>query len=323
MKRGFTLVEILLSIGIIGIISVLTFVSTKNMLTNNYSKFYYAAYDIVKKAGYSAVVECNNAPSCFFSAFNQFHPILESQVNIVPGSSTEGAFTINNTNIQNIGNTDPNFIISNGMRFWLSNAYYFPNIIQGASPFVNCFVYIIFVDLNGPKGPNRYTYNPNRDKEKPDIVPFILTERGDVIPFGLPEFDPDYFIVRVDFPDTVVINLSGNDEVVRNRKNITLPIDPDTNPKVAGSPAMTLHQAKTVAWGVSSAQYGQDENQPLSLFNADTGFLVLSSYLLGNVGKQSVSPAEVKYWDVEYNSADTNHGCRPNVSPCKITPLRK
>ena len=51
--------------------------------------------------------------------------------------------------------------------------------------------FIVYVDLNGKMSPNRFTL------PHPDIVPFIATFKGDVIPVGLPVLDKTYATARV------------------------------------------------------------------------------------------------------------------------------
>ena len=57
--------------------------------------------------------------------------------------------------------------------------------------------FIVWVDLNGDRNPNIAEWNKNKPS---DIVPFVVTTSGSVIPIGGPTIDTRYTTVRIKYP---------------------------------------------------------------------------------------------------------------------------
>ena len=57
--------------------------------------------------------------------------------------------------------------------------------------------FIVWVDLNGDRNPNIAEWNKNKPS---DIVPFVVTTSGGVIPIGAPTIDTRYITVRIKYP---------------------------------------------------------------------------------------------------------------------------
>ena len=56
--------------------------------------------------------------------------------------------------------------------------------------------YIVYTDINGKKSPNRLNLEEGNELY-PDIVPFAVTTRGEVIPMGYPIYDTMYLSAQV------------------------------------------------------------------------------------------------------------------------------
>lgn len=65
---------------------------------------------------------------------------------------------------------------------------------------VNMPYFLIWVDLNGNRGPNTIKWKESRAA---DIVPFVLTRSGQIIPVGYPTVDKKYMLGRVKYSTEV------------------------------------------------------------------------------------------------------------------------
>lgn len=82
----------------------------------------------------------------------------------------------------NIGNwAEPNFIATNGYRYYFSKWYYF-NDEYGVVSDTYGFR-IVAVDINGTNGPNTTEYDA-KTEILPDIVQFLVLDNGEVYPIG-------------------------------------------------------------------------------------------------------------------------------------------
>lgn len=169
----------------------------------------------------------------------------------------------------------PSFIAANGQKFYISGltSANFPIMANGSDEALRERRYYRFVavDLNGDSGPNRqyakgakfpWTLEAGATAVEdsgsyPDIVLFALTDNGQVIPLGLPEFTTVYATAKVYFPEFLdKVNADGT--FVRNSLTV--------------SDTMDLYSAKLMAWSDNGANapnllFGQsvDEHNPLSL----------------------------------------------------------
>ncbi len=90
------------------------------------------------------------------------------------------------------------FVASNSMKFYISPLQQV-KIINAVSPKQKIALryFIVWVDLNGKKRPNSAFKNK---KGIIDIVPFIVTTTGAVLPAGYPTTDVRYFSAYVQYP---------------------------------------------------------------------------------------------------------------------------
>lgn len=95
-------------------------------------------------------------------------------------------------------NTKMAFRATNSMKFYISNMASISvpdNINNNNSRTVKYFV--VWVDLNGDRRPNITAWT---EKKPADIVPFVITTSGIVIPVGAPILDSRYATVRIQYP---------------------------------------------------------------------------------------------------------------------------
>lgn len=171
------------------------------------------------------------------------------------------------------------FITSNGMTAYLSAVDSYP-ITIGTITYDN-FYRVVFFDLNGENRPNTAVYAPSRMN---DIVAFLVTEYGDVLPLGYPEIDKRYLTAKVHYPD-------GDTE--------------DELDKYSSS--MSYYEAKANAWGVSPTNYNIEEIMSLK-FNDDlpagnikiTAFPVVTGADTTN-GCVNATTTNVSACEVEFN----------------------
>ena len=235
-KSGFTLPELLIVLTIAGILIVISLYTVNNRFTDFFTR-YYAAYDALNKAVYNTYtdtycrVDAVGSPDCvvgndsFSSASkknkNEGRPFptttkqlcnrLKEYLNAVDGEGKCGAASVTDPrNIYVNGSDKPylQFALSNGFRIYFSNIYKNADFPHGETQKKYNF-FIVYVDLNGKQGPNRFTL------PHPDIVPFIITFKGDVIPVGLPTLDKTYATARVVTSDGTETKSFTIDEAVQ------------------------------------------------------------------------------------------------------------
>lgn len=93
------------------------------------------------------------------------------------------------------------FTTTNSMRYYISE----PNSVAVKdaaidNSIVNLPYFLVWVDLNGNRGPNTTEWKESRSA---DIVPFVLTISGKVIPVGYPTIDKKYMQGRVRYSTDV------------------------------------------------------------------------------------------------------------------------
>lgn len=272
-KLGFTLGELLVVIGIIGILTALAVTTIKPAEKKAVKYLYMNAYNSLSKAYYNAVLK-------------GYNPFTELEFDgITPehtDSSDSGAeilcrgltFWINtDTNKKNaerdysescsaskitseLGDEflDENvqFTATNGMKFYISK-------MLGDDAFK---FYLVFVDVNGTRPPNsvEYTFkggktaddyddsDPDsaekkaRDLKEPDIYAFAILDTGRVCPIGIPEYDSNIMTARFGYFD------SDGEPLYTKR-------------------SLAYYQAKGAAWGY----YSSATPAPLS-YNSDEIF---------------------------------------------------
>ena len=208
-KNGFTVVEALIVLTVIGTILIFELIVLQGRI-NQYSASYFNAYDNLKKASYNILAdmycfdgattsdaECNKGPRPYPTTSEGLCNRLKEFINFPPDDDA-GACNAPSINEEatNIGNNTLKFTASSGYKFYISDMY----TKQVDDEKISYFV--VYVDINGKNPPNKID-NSKNDKIYPDIVPFILTTRGDAAPAGIGAYSTLYMTSKILYPDTV------------------------------------------------------------------------------------------------------------------------
>ncbi len=208
-KLGFTLAELILCIGIIGILSTLA-ISTIKPYDKAIKYLYSNTFHTLNRVYYNAMSDYlpqhldldpfgdedaqNNLVHAVGNDFGteRLCKLLDHYINTTGaeckaekaiGSSGAGS-DFNDNNVQ--------FTAVNGIKFYISRMY---SLTYDASTTLK--YYLVFADLNGERGPNTLEYSESRD---PDIFTFAVVG-GDVqpgvLPIGIAEIEPKYLLSRV------------------------------------------------------------------------------------------------------------------------------
>lgn len=99
------------------------------------------------------------------------------------------------------------FITTNSMKYYISepNSVTVKDAAMDNSDVILPY-FLIWVDLNGKRTPNATTWKESRAA---DIVPFVLTRSGKVIPVGYPTVDKKYMQSRIKYGIDVRDNFSN------------------------------------------------------------------------------------------------------------------
>ena len=203
MKRGFTLAEVLITLGIIGVVAALTIPTLiqnykntvyVNQLKKSYSVIQNGFKLIISQDGVAEMSDTdfmqvkNNYSITSDDFYNQTLPMFKNAFNIIQSySATEykslnpksNLVTDSNYCKQNVGKTyglsyklynKDMCIPESGILFILKDGSYF--ILESAS---SPFISEIFIDVNGLKAPNMYGF---------DAFSFMLLIDGSVVPSG-------------------------------------------------------------------------------------------------------------------------------------------
>ena len=90
------------------------------------------------------------------------------------------------------------FRATNSMKFYISElaSVNVPDNMNNNTQ-QNVKYFVVWVDLNGDRRPNTTAWS---EKKPADVVPFIITTAGKVIPAGAPILDNRYSTVRIQYP---------------------------------------------------------------------------------------------------------------------------
>ncbi len=276
-KKAFSLVEVATVMVFAGVILIYELVILNGKI-NNYNSAYYNAYNTLSLLTYNVFAdpECVNAVNdnselgkkCYGNnygnekrgfpingidlcyRFSEFLNIPKSGLHC--GGGDEDAdeekqdgvskFTVNES-ADNIGKATRRFTTSNSNRFYIDDRLYeykgdeekfrYPD---GSDAKLEYF--IVYIDINGSKGPNKVKTEAN-GKYLPDIVPFAVTRRGEVIPMGYPIYSQTYMSARVETED-VNENSTTNEDGTTSTNN---------DQKKFVSDSMTYYEAIHRAYG--------------------------------------------------------------------------
>lgn len=267
-KRGFTLAEIVICMAIIGIIMSIALTTVKPR-QKAMKYLYMNAYQSVAKAYYNGFIQGFNPfldkdgtthSSTTDTGSEELCKALSSFINstdTVVEAGKDYSNSCSPTKITSeLGNSFEDkkiqFIAAgSGMRFYTSEMLE----KDGPIPF-----YLVFVDLNGPKKPNRMDYAPTDKKKQhdPDIYAFAVLNNGTTVPLGVPEYDTRYMTARIVYFD------KNGDEIYSKTPR-------------------AYYQAKGEAWGF----YGDSTINPLEHYE-DIEPHTMNDYIRSKINQNSL-----------------------------------
>lgn len=185
MKKAFSLVEILIVIGIIGIVSV-AMITTLKPRELEVRYLYLSSYKFLKDACDNILMDAEHAEPAqeFPMNPNAFCNALIGYINIVPGTNKCSAAKPAYSATTFSEAWTPSFIASNHMRLYVSNA----TTINGKAHI------IVWVDLNGDRKPNTSKWKQNKVA---DVVGFDVDADGDITILGYPRIDTRYLVAKI------------------------------------------------------------------------------------------------------------------------------
>lgn len=218
-KKAFTLTEILIVMGIVGFILVIQLIVLMGKV-NQYGGVYYTAYNALKRASYNVLADIY-CPDCYATGGNSCSgAVCKNHARNFPTTTKEfcqrlagiegsaspankGFFNVAENKCSNeaIDHSAPDFsdeniqfITSNSMKFYISKLYKIKDTLGNETKF-----FVVYIDLNGNNRPNMYGVKEGSDL-LPDIVPFAVTTKGEVVPMGIPTDKLTYMSARVSEP---------------------------------------------------------------------------------------------------------------------------
>lgn len=234
LKKAFSMIEMLIIIVLIGFIVIAELMILNNKI-NEYGQPYYTAYNALKKAAYNVLADiycpgdsCPDktltAPRAFPTNSQDLCLRLAEFINTAQLNCTLGGDVkdINDMADNLNAATPPRMIATNSFRFYFSGMKTVNDIHDVYGNLYDMNYFVVWVDLNGEKEPNRLTCNES--KLYPDIVPFAITTRGEVIPMGFPVYNTLYLTAKIKFP-TEIETVEENGEIketVNNKSSASL-----------------------------------------------------------------------------------------------------
>ncbi len=237
-KSGFSLIEIIIVFTIIGVVVILELIVLQGR-ANQYGAAYYNVYSALKKTSYNILADmyCPNAnsedPACKLGPrpfpdnsydlcrrMAEFINVPNNQLTC--GANAEDTTRDVNDDATNIGEDTLRFTASNSNRFYMTSKKTYTFTTGETLDY-----FIVYVDLNGKEKPNSAT-KKQASEIYPDIVPFAITVRGEVIPMGWPIFSNMYITAKIKYPAAEV-----NGQIVDDRYSKT----------------MSFYEATYGAWG--------------------------------------------------------------------------
>lgn len=302
-KRGFSMIELVVIMCFIGFLVIIELVILNNKM-NEYATPYYTVYNALKKASYnvladmycpdpkSADAECRVAPREFPKTSDKLCSRLAEFLNTAELNCDATELDINDE-ANNINPNKPRMVASNSYRFHFSDLKEID--IPDNNGNLNTIQYFVaYVDLNGKKRPNRLTCDGG--KLLPDIVPFAITRRGEVIPMGFPVYSNIYMTAKIKFPS--MLNADGKMEA-------------------RSSASMSFYNAIYGAWGKEGTKdVHTNMDIPFSIVFAQ------DSIYDGSMIRQCYDGRTPELKDeTEYKDAAINHqgdGCEGGTYNCRV-----
>lgn len=267
-KIGFTLGELLVVLGIIGILTAVAVTTIKPAEKKAVKYLYMNAYNSLSKAYYNAVLKGYNpfTEEEFQGLTPEHSETVDTGTEILCRGLTywintgtneknddhDYSTTCSSTKLtselaDDFSDENIQFVATNGMKFYISK-------MLGDEDFK---FYLVFVDVNGTRPPDsiEYTFKGGKsaddydDDEKkakdliePDIYAFAILDTGRVCPIGIPEYDSNIMTARFGYFD-------------------------DEGEPLYTRQSLAYYQAKGAAWGY----YSNEEMSPLD-YNEDEVF---------------------------------------------------
>ena len=197
-KSGFTLAEIVITTAIIGIVSLLGIMSFKPN-TQMRSAYYIHVYETLKTAAYNLYLEKHDRFGRNGVNFGG-EALCNDLTELINTAESNCGNTVDSdeTNF-NGDNKIPAFVTTNGISFWMTgdlntgdmnndiNKDSYGNLLGQNNDGSGLHYVIVFADIE-PKKNNKTLLQTGGDG---NVVPFIITQYGDVYPIGAPMSNPD------------------------------------------------------------------------------------------------------------------------------------
>jgi len=200
-QAAFTLAEMMVVFVVIAIVISVTIISYKPS-NKSTSMLYQRVFQALATAAYNLEEDSTNSNEAIdMTSAGNTTALCNLLAHQKTGYMSVSKISCSENTVSALANSFPEnavqFVTANGMK-----AYFSPvltnTVVSGATT-TNIKFRIIFFDLNGDTKPNSLTVSGNN---LADIVGFILTSDGEVLPIGAQEYDIRYLSVRVHYPDT-------------------------------------------------------------------------------------------------------------------------
>ena len=336
-KKAFTVVELIVVLVLIGVI--LSFeVQVIRHKVNQYGAAYYSTYNSLRKLAYNIIADtdcpdcegptseetpgdpntrlicnatgevsiCPNGPRNYPRDHVEMCKRLIDYFNLAGDPTCDSdpiVLSSTDTDVfrdETVGGKKGTlkFMTSNSLKYYLSD--YMEHTIGGDK----IGFFIVYVDLNGDKRPN--TIEHKGGETFPDIVPFVITQRGEVVPAGFPIYSRNYLTAKVKFPAHE---------------------DASGNPVESMSESMTFYEAVNMAWvqktGTPSIKESLDITFSWDVNKHFAGLPILTTKLTQKDGKKTkiVDFPGDDFFSASQEAAKNRgrvNGCEGGTYNCKV-----
>lgn len=320
-QKAFTLVEILIVLGIVGVITTIGLNAFRNHDTG-IRYLYSNIYNSLDKAIYNATNFTDLASPFDADVANdnqRVERLCRMLIQYINPIDEAAACNVDDNHIISLnaimeGNGDtsheefttkrPLFVATNGVSFYISAMQ---NEDENQLRY-----FVVFADTNNTKSPNSLIYTPGR--VDPDIFAFAILDIGRACPLGPPEIDPKFMLTRISYQV-----LDDNNE------EATLAFSRQSNPYFV---------TKAEAWGYYLGLGNNNffiEGNPYSyndIIRADLGDSMIyngmdtmaNAMAAYNQQRQAAQQEDVALRGPQYNPAQDLFGCeRASDEACNVS----